>query len=171
MIEMKTTGFRELAANLRAIGGTMERRIIRAAERTALQPAAQAIRAATYTTVQRRTGLLKAGIGIRGIRRNQGPNRFAAGVFAREASAGFIRKAKVSGRIHTRTSKKGGKDAARSVVTEPFYWRFIEFGTRQMQARPYVARAFGGAAGDVLERFKRALAAGIERAARERPYK
>ena len=167
MTDIKVEGLRELGENLRAIGGSLEKRIIRAALRSALAPASAAIRAATYTTVARRTGLLKAGIGIRAIKRRQGPDRFASGVFAREASAGFIRRAKKAGRVRTR-SRKGGK---RAEVNEPFYWRFIEFGTQRMSARPYVARAFGGAAGDVLERFRRALQRGIERAARERPHK
>lgn len=48
-------------------------------------------------------------------------------------------------RIQTRISERGAKSR-----TDPFYWRFLEFGTRKMSARPFLKSA--------ADKFPQALA-------------
>lgn len=61
-------------------------------------------------------------------------------------------------RVQTRASKRGANSP-----TDPFYWRFIEFGTRKMRAFGFLqasARSQGGAA---LSRIVAALGPAVEK--------
>lgn len=47
--------------------------------------------------------------------------------------------------VKTAKKKKGkvrGIKKANSVINDPFYWRFLEFGTINMEARPFLRPAF-----------------------------
>lgn len=48
---------------------------------------------------------------------------------------------------------------------DPFYWRFVEFGTSKMAARPFLRPAFEAKKIDAAERIKDALREGIEKEA------
>jgi HK97 gp10 family phage protein len=48
---------------------------------------------------------------------------------------------------------------------DAWYWRFIEFGTRKMRARPFMRPAFEQTKPEQLEAIRKRLGAAIERAA------
>lgn len=50
---------------------------------------------------------------------------------------------------------------------DAFYWRFIEFGTKFIQARPFLRRAFEEDKRMAVEDFKRSLGGGIQRVVRK----
>jgi HK97 gp10 family phage protein len=54
-----------------------------------------------------------------------------------------------------------------SIVGDPYYWRFIEFGTSKMAARPFLRPAFESQKSAALETFRTKLADGVEAAAAE----
>lgn len=62
----------------------------------------------------------------------------------------------------------GGKASARNPF-DPFYWRFLEFGTRKMPRRPFILPAFEANKDAALAAFKRRLAARIAQANTRRP--
>lgn len=51
----------------------------------------------------------------------------------------------------------------------PFYWRFLEFGTRKMAARPFLRPAWTNRSGEALIMIQRMLAAAVEIAAAKVP--
>lgn len=174
-VKITVEGLSQLEQNLTYLRDSIARRIVRAALSRAMTPALRSIRSATYTTVARRTGLLQRGLKTRGIKVPQPGGRFAAGVFAATATKAFIGKLRTTGALRTYVRKGRGplKIGAGTIgeVTKPFYWKFIEFGTRRMKARPYVARAFESAAPTMLETYREAVSTGIERAVAQRPNK
>jgi HK97 gp10 family phage protein len=54
-----------------------------------------------------------------------------------------------------------------SIEGDPFYWRFLEFGTSKMAARPFLRPAFESKKQDAVETFKKSLADGVDAAAAE----
>jgi HK97 gp10 family phage protein len=54
-----------------------------------------------------------------------------------------------------------------AIAGDPFYWRFIEFGTSKMAARPFMRPAFESRKGAALETFRKTLADGVQAAAAE----
>jgi HK97 gp10 family phage protein len=57
--------------------------------------------------------------------------------------------AKFRGGVQVRASARGARSPQ-----DPFYWRFVEFGTRKMRARPYLTPA-GDRLGEALGIFER----------------
>ena len=49
-------------------------------------------------------------------------------------------------------------------VNDPFYWYFHEFGTKKMQARPYIGPALENKREDAVQAMEKRLAAVIEKA-------
>src|SRR5262245_40054834 len=132
--------------------------------RVALGHANRAIKDATYTTVRRRTGLLKAGIRIKGVR-GEPKETLAMGVFAAKATAGFARRlTNLKGARKMRGKKSQGK-----VLLTPYYWRFIEFGTSKMKARTYIRPVFEAVAPKMIEAFVARTREGIETEAARLP--
>jgi HK97 gp10 family phage protein len=64
---------------------------------------------------------------------------------------------KVSRRVVTRGSQRGAKSP-----NDPFYWRFLEFGTKKMSARAFLQPA-AGLLGAALDKFKSVIGPQIER--------
>lgn len=54
-----------------------------------------------------------------------------------------------------------------SIQGDPFYWRFHEFGTQKMAARPFLRPAFETQKDSALEVLKRELSQGVAKAAKE----
>lgn len=57
---------------------------------------------------------------------------------------------------------KGAARGAKS-PTDPFYWRFVEFGTKNMSARPFLRPAASNGAGEALRRIEQTLGPQIKR--------
>jgi HK97 gp10 family phage protein len=53
----------------------------------------------------------------------------------------------------------------RNVDRDSYYWRFVEFGTSKMSARPFMRPAFDGNKLEALNRIKEYLTARIDKEA------
>lgn len=54
-----------------------------------------------------------------------------------------------------------------SIQGDTFYWRYLEFGTSKMAARPFLRPAFEAQKNAAIEVFKTTLAEGVQAAAAE----
>lgn len=108
---------------------------------------------------RRLTPILRVNVRHRGkVRRNPGTVRKALAV---RTSKRARRAGDVGVFVNVRPAKSGKRGA--NSPTDPFYWRFIEFGTRKMRAFGFLqasARSQGGAA---LARIVAALGPAVEK--------
>ncbi len=130
-------GFDDLAAKLREIPKAMRKRVLRnalaagarlvrdAARRSAPVLSVAAARKAPYRT----PGLLKKSVAVRTSKQDR-----------REGNVGVF--------VNVRPAKSGLRGAKSK--SDPFYWRFVNFGTVKMPARPFLS----GAAGQLPQALK-----------------
>ncbi len=116
--------------------------------RKALARAAFMVRDEARNLAPVRTGLLKeqiAAIRNRNPREHNANEEYGVGVRAGS------RKRYSNTRRNRRKQRVGGEYSAPSVA---FYWRFLEFGTEKMSARPFLRPAFDQTRERALETFK-----------------
>lgn len=116
------TGFKELAASLKALGPRLGKNGLRAAT----SAGAAVIRNEARNLAPVDTGEMKKDIQIKR---------------EREVRGGELVTARYS--VYTRGGKRSrlaGK--ARNIHKDSFYWKFIEFGTAKMGAQPFMVPAF-----------------------------
>lgn len=139
-------GFDDLIAKLRAIAPALRKKALR----NALAAGARVVRneaqrrvpvlSATLKAPYRSPGTVKGAIRVRTskVARRTGD----VGVFVNvkpAPGAKFKTKTtrlfglKIKNRVQVRSSQRGATSK-----TDPFYWRFLEFGTRKMAARPFL---------------------------------
>lgn len=68
-----------------------------------------------------------------------------------------VGRVKVRGRVQTAASQRGARSP-----NDPFYWRFLEFGTSKMQASPFLKPA-SAKQPDALRAFERTLGPAVLR--------
>lgn len=148
MVKVKVHGLSDLAAALKALppeiasksGGPLK---------TALRAAAVVIQDDAKSRAPVSSGVMRDAINVMRDPRPKGvTERYVVKV---------TKSRKVQRIVQTADGNKGSRDA--------FYWRFIEFGTKFVAARPFLRPAFDSQAGNALDKFKAILAAGIKRAA------
>ena len=71
---------------------------------------------------------------------------------------------------------KHSKNSAEVIVTikdqrQAYFWRFIEFGTSKLVARPFLRPAFEAKSKEALDRFVERLTATIDKARQKLQYK
>ncbi len=66
---------------------------------------------------------------------------------------------------HGKKYRKQGKNG--NLSQDAWYWRFVEFGTVKMAAKPFLRPAFEGRKRDAVDAIKNRLAERIEQAAQE----
>lgn len=117
-------GFDDLAAKLREIPKAMRTRVLRnalAAGGRLVRDAAKANAPVLQGTAPYRTpGLLKKSIVVRTSKRDR-----------RSGDVGVF--------VSVRPAKRGQRGA--KSPNDPFYWRFVNFGTKKMAARPFLTNA------------------------------
>ena len=124
--EVKIEGFDELAKKLRELVPAMRKRVIR----NALSAGARLVRddakrnapvlSASAKAPYRQPGTLKKAIRVRSSK--QARRASDIGVF-----------------VNVKPAKSGLRGAKSN--SDPFYWRFLEFGTRKMSARSFLRPA------------------------------
>lgn len=140
-------GFDELAAKLRAIAPALRKKALRnalaAGARVVRDEARAAAPVLSRPVPYRTAGLVKKSIVVRTSKVARRAGDVGVFVNVRPAKGARFRTqttrllgARLRTRVQTRASLRG----ARSPV-DPFYWRFLEFGTRKMRARPFLQRA------------------------------
>jgi len=142
---MKLTGFKELAAALRELGP----RIARNTLRRSVSSAAVVIRNEARAKAPVDTGEMKKDIMIKRERDSKDQMSARYSVFVRSG----------------KKSRLAGKK--RDVNRDSFYWRFVEFGTSKMAAKPFLRPAFEAQKENAVKRIGESLDEGIQKAARE----
>lgn len=153
-------GLDELLNKLQALPGELASRN-GGPVRTALFKAAAVVRDEARNRAPVRSGLMRDNIVAK---RNRNPGEHdATEEYGVGVAAGSKRKY-ANTRRNRRARKAGEEYTAPSVA---FYWRFIEFGTAKLAARPFLRPAFDQTKEQALAVFKTELAAGIDRIVRK----
>lgn len=145
---VKIEGLRELQYALNELGS----RVARNSLRRAVSSGAAVIRDEARNLAPVDTGEMKRDIQIKRERNEKGVMSARYSVFVRSG-----KKSRLAGR-------------GRNVNKDSFYWRFVEFGTAKMAAKPFMRPAFQmkkesavQAIQDVLEQSIRTEAQGLKR--------
>lgn len=141
---VRVEGLDDLKRKLSDMGGTLRRRVLR----NALAAAARDVR----DTARRNAPVLTAAQALRNPHRKPGTVRKAISVRTSKADR---REGNVGVFVNVRPAKSGARGAKNP--NDPFYWRFLEFGTRRMAARPYL-RPAADRLPQALSTFQSALA-------------
>lgn len=64
--------------------------------------------------------------------------------------------------LNGKRQQKLGKASAKN-PNDPFYWRFLEFGTRKMSARPFMRPAVDAKGDEAIQRFMTSAVTQIEK--------
>lgn len=139
-------GFDDLAAKLREIPDVLRKRVLRnalAAGGRLVRDEAQRtvpVLSATAKAPYRTPGTVKRAIAVRTskIARRAGNVGVFVNVKPAPGAKFKTRTTKLLGlKVKTRTKVRESQRGATS-KTDPFYWRFLEFGTAKMRARPFL---------------------------------
>lgn len=120
MADMELQGFKELADALKEL----PQRIARNSLRAATSAGAALIRNDARARAPVDTGEMKKDIQIKRDRHTEGDHVARYSVFVRGG-----KKSRLSGK-------------ARNVDKDSFYWKFVEFGTSKMPAKPFMRPAY-----------------------------
>lgn len=152
-IQIKLQGIDQLNAALRALPDKIRKRAVRGALRTAAREISKEAKSLTPVlsapVPMRTAGTVKRRISVR-------PSKFA-----RQAGneGVFIGVKPLRGKTDAR---KYGKAGAAN-PNDPFYWRFVEFGTKKMGARPFLGPAARSKGQQAIARFMKEATAQIEK--------
>lgn len=142
---LKLAGFKELADALRELGP----RVARNALRRAVAAAATEIRNEARSRAPKDTGEMAKDIMVKRERDTKGGMSAKYSVFV----------------LTGKKSRMKGK--RRDVSRDSFYWRFVEFGTSKMAAKPFLRPAFESRKEEAVKVIGEKLDEGIQKAARE----
>lgn len=139
-VTIEVKGLRELGVALKELGDEMHLKIARAATRKA----SILIRDNARSLAPVKTGELREGIQVRRLKRESYPGFevWAVGVF---------------------------KYSRQKQRHDPYYWKFVEFGTVKMSAQPFLRPGYDGEKTEAVEVMRNEIAAGIDR--KTRSYK
>jgi HK97 gp10 family phage protein len=127
-IELK--GLSQAKANFQKLSAEVQREIGRQALRAAGQTLAEPMKAATYTTFTRRTGAIRAGLGV-GVQHDP-KNDTLTGYVEEYAQSIAGPATPFASLVRKRLSGKRRRSAPTSSIA--FWWRFLEFGTGPRRA-------------------------------------
>lgn len=149
--EVKIEGFKELSRKLKEIPVVLAKRVLRNAlaagarvvQKDAKRNAPVLSLAGAVKAPYRKPGTVRDAIRVRtskdarksgdiGVFVNVLP---AKGAKFKTTTTKFI-GLKIKNRTQTRVSQRGARSP-----NDPFYWRFLEFGTKKMAARPFLKTA------------------------------
>ena len=143
-VNVKIAGIDDLKRALAALPGKLRRKALlkplRSAMKVVLDSARAAVPVLQTPSPYRTKGLLKKTLSVRTskVARQEGN----VGVFVNikpAAGAKFKTVGRVAG-VAVRIKKKDSRRGAKSNV-DPYYWRFVEFGTKKMAKRPFLTPA------------------------------
>lgn len=147
---VKIEGLDDLNRAIAELAGDLKRKVIRAALRDAAKPIQRAAVAAAPVLrsehPHRLPGTLRRSILVKASKRFKGQNG-EIGVFVSVSKRKGL----------------GGKASARNPF-DPFYWRFLEFGTQKMSRRQFMTPAFEANTDNALRIFQARLKTRIDKA-------
>jgi len=153
MIEAKVHGIPDLKAALQSIPDKLRKRALR----NALAAAGRVVR----DDARSRAPVLSLSGGLRAPFRTAGTVKRAISV---RTSKRARRAGDVGVFVNVRPAKSGQRGA--KSPTDPFYWRWLEFGRAGMRARPFLQPA-ASRLGDALAVFLRQIGPAIDKIARK----
>lgn len=136
MSEIKMEGLSELLRAMKELPKAIEQKCLK----IGVAAGAQVIRKSAQDLVTRKTGLVAKAIRIAFNRKESTPGRVVYHVF-------------VSRKV---------KDKLKKITRDAFYWRFLEFGTVKMGAKPFMRPAFDTTNREAAEVIKGKLKERIE---------
>lgn len=141
--EIKVEGLAELERKLKELGPKISKNALRAATNAG----AEVVRKAAIARAPIKSGTLKKQIYKKQIRElsNEHQQTFFVGVLSRR-------------------KKTKGKNPG--VIKSAFYWRFIEFGTVKMPARPFLRPAFDSTKQSAISAIKSKLKSYLDKVAK-----
>lgn len=151
-IGIKVEGIEELRRALNDVASKIRKQAVRGALRKAgaviTRAARQAAPVLQAPVRNRKMGTVKRNIVTRNSK------------FARQAGdeGVFIGVRPLRGSRQNKLGKAGAKNP-----NDPFYWRFLEFGTRKLRARPFLSSAADQKAGEAVQVFMREVVPQIEK--------
>lgn len=152
---VKVEGLADLKRAVSELTADLRRKVIRGALRDAAAPMTRAARKAAPVLRDdhpyRLPGTLRRSIVVKNSKRFRGQNGEIGVYVAVRKRAGL-----------------GGKAGARNPF-DPFYWRFLEFGTAKMRARPFMRPAFEGNAKAAIQIFQARVKTRIAKANTRKP--
>lgn len=163
-VTVKVSGIDDMKRALQALPEKLRKKALikpmRAAMKVVLDAARGAVPVLQSPVPYRTPGLLKKRLAVRTskVARQEGN----VGVFVNirpAAGAKFKTIGKVGG-VKVRIKKKDSQRGATSAV-DPYYWRFVEFGTAKMGARPFLTPA-ANKLPEALAAFEREVIPAIE---------
>lgn len=158
-LDIKVDGLRELQQRLMQFPDKVQGR----AARHALQSGAKVIkeRARANHPWQDDTGFLREAIVQFGVKKNEHEysEQVRVGVKRRKVKRPSKRLAAARSRRQARGKKK---------TVTPYYWRYLEFGTSRMAAKPFLRPAFESGKHEALRRITETLGNEIEKAAKQK---
>ncbi len=165
---MKTTvtisGLQELNANLHRLRDEVQKKITRAS----VASGAKIIReqAVTNSLPSVRTGRLRDAIGARRMTKtsHEGFEQWAVGVFKGRTLKQYANN--LSNRRSGRASFVPGKTLSFETQGPAYYWKFVEFGTVKMAAKPFLRPAFAAKQAEAANKIMEELRERIEKAAK-----
>lgn len=128
--------------------------------RRALGRAARLVRDEVRTNAPKRSGNLAANIIAARVRDDRPlgvAERFVVSVRGKRRKYGNTAENRRSGRVGKTYQRDG----------DAFYWKFLEFGTAKMAARPFIQPSFASRAPDAIREFARALTADLDKIVRK----
>jgi len=155
MISLRIEGLKELQYALNQLPKEIQARPLR----SAVSAAAKVIADDVKTQVPVETGTLKSAVYRYRSRRNSTTGRETFFVGIRQG------KAKYANTARNRRAGRVGKTY--KTQGEAFYWRFLEFGTKKMQARPFLRPAFEANKQKAVEVMKERLSKAIQAQAKK----
>jgi HK97 gp10 family phage protein len=155
-VELKIGGLKELEKKLLNLGPELARKGLR----SAVAAGAKVIKNAVLARAPEESGALKANVYAYRVRNlsNYSMQTYHVGVrggVARYANTAKNRREGIAGKEY----KADG---------ETFYWKFHEFGTEKMAARPFIVPAFEETKYRAAEAIKAKLAERVETLARQK---
>ena len=151
---VKIVGLSDLEKKMKDLGPKVQRKHMR----TAVNQAARIVRDEARKLAPHRTGLLRKSIQTKNRKEAGNPQRttFSIGVLSDVAKGGL-------------TARSTNKTGLEGFVNSPiYYWRFFEFGTVKMSARPFMRPAFAATKQQQINSLKVRLTANIAKEAKSK---
>jgi HK97 gp10 family phage protein len=167
VVSVRVEGLSQLGENLRKFSKETSTTVLRKAARSAGNEMRDVARQIAEAKQLRKTGAMIKAIGVRRLSKasSEGKEFVAVGVFKVSKSAKTGKDYKYADTRFNRRKQRVGKNY--DVDAPEFYWKFHEFGTVKMRARPFLVPAFEMTKRQSPETMRTEIIAGMARAERK----
>ncbi len=143
-VKVEVNGIDDLKRALAALPDKLRRKVLvkalKAGAKVVRDTARQLAPELAVPNPYRTKGLLKKQLSVRTSKEAKSAGNVGVFVNIRPAAGAKFKNLGRVGSIRLRIKKKESQRGAKSKV-DPYYWRFVEFGTKKMTARPFLRPA------------------------------